>query len=90
LTAADIKASHTAVAVDDFETVIDEICIRSCSTQAALLRDWLDGFRDDRTWAAALSSRAAQPFPMSGGLPTSLKGGYGSSRDVLDGALRAS
>ena len=24
------KASHTAVAVDDFETVVDEICIRSC------------------------------------------------------------
>ena len=45
------KASHTAVAVDDFEAVIDEICIRSCPTQAVLLRDWADGFRDDRTWA---------------------------------------
>ena len=45
------KASHTAVAVDDFETVIDEICIRSCSTQAVVLREWADGFRDDRVWA---------------------------------------
>jgi transposase len=45
------KASHTAVAVDDFETVVDEICIRSCPTQAVLLRDWADGFRDDRVWA---------------------------------------
>ena len=33
------KASHTAVAVDGFETVIDEICIRSGPTQAVLLRD---------------------------------------------------
>ncbi len=45
------KASHTAVAVDAFETVVDEICIRSCPTQAALLREWADGFRDDRVWA---------------------------------------
>ena len=47
------KASHTAVAVDDFETVIDEICIRSCPTQAVLLREWADGFRDNRIWAVA-------------------------------------
>ncbi|WP_423982775.1 hypothetical protein [Ilumatobacter sp.] len=33
------KASHTAVAVDDFETVIDEICIRACPSQAVLLRE---------------------------------------------------
>ena len=30
------KASHTAVAVDDFEYVVDEIRIRSCHTQAVL------------------------------------------------------
>jgi transposase len=45
------KASHTAVAVDEFETVVDEIRIRSCPTQAVLLREWADGFRDDRVWA---------------------------------------
>ncbi len=45
------KASHTAVAIDDFETVVDEICLRSCPTQAVLLREWADGFRDDRIWA---------------------------------------
>jgi transposase len=45
------KASHTAVAVDEFETVVDEIRIRSCPTQAVLLREWADGFRDARVWA---------------------------------------
>lgn len=45
------KASHTAVAVDEFETVVDEIRIRSCPTQAVLLREWADGFRDTRIWA---------------------------------------
>jgi len=45
------KASHTAVAVDEFEFVVDEICIRSCPTQAVVLREWADGFRDDRIWA---------------------------------------
>ncbi len=45
------KASHTAVAIDSFEFVLDELRIGSCSTQAAKLRDWADGFRDDRTWA---------------------------------------
>ena len=46
-----LKASHTAVAVDEFETVVDEIRIRSCPTQAVLLREWADGFRDTRVWA---------------------------------------
>ena len=45
------KASHTAVAIDSFEFVLDELRIRSCSTQVTKLRDWADGFRDDRTWA---------------------------------------
>ncbi|MGB3736503.1 MAG: transposase [Ilumatobacter sp.] len=44
------KASHTAVAIDSFEFVLDELRIRSCSTQVTKLRDWADGFRDDRTW----------------------------------------
>ncbi len=51
------KASHTAVAVDSFEFVIDELKIRSCATQAAKLRDWADGFRDDRTWAVESAQR---------------------------------
>jgi transposase len=45
------KASHTAVAVDSFEFVLDEIRIRSCSSQAHLLREWAEGFRDERVWA---------------------------------------
>ena len=45
------KASHTAVAVDSFEFVLDEFRLRSCSTQATRLRDWADEFRDDRIWA---------------------------------------
>ena len=32
------KSSHTAVAIDANENVIDEIKIRSCSTQAGRLR----------------------------------------------------
>jgi len=45
------KASHTAVAIDSFEFVLDELRIRSCSTQATQLREWAKAFRDDRTWA---------------------------------------
>lgn len=48
------KASHTAVAVDDSETVIDEICIRSRPTQAVLLRD---AFAPGRYGPAVVGSR---------------------------------
>ena len=44
------KASHTAVAIDCHEHVIDEIRVRSSSTQTDQLRCWADRF-DDRTWA---------------------------------------
>jgi len=44
------KGSHTAVAVDSNEVVLDEIRIRSCSTQTDRLRDWADRF-EGRTWA---------------------------------------
>jgi len=44
------KSSHTAVAIDNDENVIDEIKVRSCSTQAARLRDWADQF-GHRDWA---------------------------------------
>ena len=45
------KASHTAVAIDSFEFVLDELRIRSCSSQVTQLRQWAEGFRDERTWA---------------------------------------
>jgi len=44
------KGSHTAVAVDSNEVVLDEIRVRSCSTQTDRLRDWADRF-EGRTWA---------------------------------------
>ena len=50
------KASNTAVAVDLFETVVDEIRIRSCPTRAVLLGEWADGFRDGRALRGRVSS----------------------------------
>jgi transposase len=44
------KGSHTAVAIDSNEHVLDEIRVRSCSTQTVRLRDWADRF-GERTWA---------------------------------------
>jgi hypothetical protein len=44
------KGSHTAVAIDSNEVVLDEIRVRSCSTQTVRLREWADGF-EERTWA---------------------------------------
>lgn len=44
------KGSHTAVAVDGNEHVLDEIRVRSCSTQTVRLREWADRF-EERTWA---------------------------------------
>ena len=44
------KASHTAVAIDGNENVIDQIKVRSCSTQTERLRDWADQF-EERDWA---------------------------------------
>ncbi len=44
------KGSHTAVAVDSNEHVLDEIRVRSCSTQTVRLREWADRF-EERTWA---------------------------------------
>ena len=44
------KATHTAVAVDDDENVIDEFTLRSSSTQAERLCDWASGFTK-REWA---------------------------------------
>jgi transposase len=44
------KATHTAVAVDDDENVIDELTLRSSSTQAEHLCDWAEGL-GKREWA---------------------------------------
>ena len=44
------KASHTAVAIDRDEHVLDEIRVRSSSTQADQFRCWADSF-ENRTWA---------------------------------------
>ena len=44
------KSSHAAVAIDTNENVIDQIKIRSCSTQADRLRDWANQF-EQRDWA---------------------------------------
>jgi transposase len=44
------KGSHTAVAIDSNEHVLDEIRVRSCSTQTTRLRDWAKRF-EERTWA---------------------------------------
>jgi transposase len=44
------KASHTAVAIDDSESVLDELRVRACSKQADQLRAWAAPF-SDRVWA---------------------------------------
>jgi len=44
------KDSHTAVAIDSNENVLDEIRVRSCSTRTVRLREWADRF-EERTWA---------------------------------------
>jgi transposase len=44
------KRSHTAVAIDSNEHVLDEIRVRPFSTQTVRLREWADRF-EERTWA---------------------------------------
>jgi transposase len=44
------KGSHTAVAIDGNEVVLDEVRVRSCVTQTTRLRDWAERF-EERTWA---------------------------------------
>ena len=44
------KASHTAVAIDDSESVLDEYRLRACSDQSDQLRAWAAAF-PDRVWA---------------------------------------
>ena len=44
------KATHTAVAIDDNEVVLDEFKLRASSVQAERLCDWASGF-EKRQWA---------------------------------------
>jgi hypothetical protein len=44
------KASHTAVAIDNTEHVLDELRVRACAKQAEQLRTWATPF-PDRVWA---------------------------------------
>lgn len=44
------KASHTAVAVDEFEEVMAEFKVRACRSQVERLREWAAPF-SDRVWA---------------------------------------
>jgi transposase len=44
------KATHTAVAVDDDENVIDEFTLEASGRQVDELTEWADGF-DEREWA---------------------------------------
>ena len=44
------KATHTAVAIDDNEHVLDECKLRASSTQGERLREWAGGF-EKRQWA---------------------------------------
>ncbi len=44
------KATHTAVAIDDNEAVLDEFKLRASTVQAQRLCEWADGF-EKREWA---------------------------------------
>ena len=44
------KASHTAVAIDNTECVLDELRVRACASQTDRLRSWAAPF-EDRVWA---------------------------------------
>ena len=44
------KASHTAVAIDNSECVLDEVRVRACVAQTERLRVWAAPF-PDRVWA---------------------------------------
>ena len=44
------KASHTAVAIDNTEMMLDELRVRACSKQTDQLRAWAAPF-PDRVWA---------------------------------------
>ena len=63
------KATHTAVAIDDNEVVLDEFKLRASSVQAERLCDWASGF-EKRQWAVesanGLSYLVAQQLVAAG------------------------
>ena len=44
------KATHTAVAINDHEVVLDEFTLRASKAQARRLCDWAEAF-ENRQWA---------------------------------------
>jgi transposase len=44
------KATHTAVAIDDSEVMLDELRVRACNSQVTRLRSWAEPY-EDRVWA---------------------------------------
>ena len=44
------KATHTAVAIDSNEMMLDELRVRACSSQVKRLTSWAVPF-EDRVWA---------------------------------------
>ncbi len=62
------KGSHTAVAIDSNEHVLDEIRVRSCSTQTVRLRKWAERF-EERTWAVESAHASATSSPSSSSKP---------------------
>jgi transposase len=44
------KATHTAVAIDDSEVMLDELRVRACNSQLTRLRSWAEPY-EDRVWA---------------------------------------
>ena len=51
------KASHTAVAIDNNEVILDELRVRACAKQTEQLRLWASPF-PDRVWAVGDRVRA--------------------------------
>jgi len=53
------KATHTAVAIDDNEHVLDEFKLRASSTQGDRLREWADGFERSDSGQSSLPTVSA-------------------------------
>ena len=54
------KATHTAVAIDDNEVVLDEFKLRASSVQAQRLQQWAEGF-EKRQWAVESANGLGPP-----------------------------
>lgn len=54
------KATHTAVAIDDDENVLDEFELRASTAQAERLREWAEAF-DKREWAIESANGLGYP-----------------------------